>query len=71
LNRTVRIRGQELSVHDAIARSLAHFSHHVGQMVLLGRMEQGQTWRWISIPKGQSEQYNRAPAKERSPEERR
>jgi hypothetical protein len=71
LNRTVRIRGQEISVHDAIARSLAHFSYHVGQMVLLGRMEQGQTWRWISIPKGQSEQYNRAPAKERSPEESR
>ena len=67
LDRTVRIRGQELTVHAALARSLAHLSYHVGQMVLLARMEQAHHWEWISIPKGESERYNQNPTKERNP----
>lgn len=59
LTRTVRIRGQEITVNDALLRSLAHLSYHVGQMVMLGRLEQKQDWKWISIPKGDSEKYNR------------
>ena len=68
LSRTVRIRGQELTVHAALARSSAHVSHHVGQIILLARMAQGRAWQWISIPKGQSAQYNTNPTKERSPQ---
>jgi hypothetical protein len=40
----------------------------VGQLVLLARLEQGGAWQWISIPKGASEQYNRAPTKEKGPQ---
>ena len=65
LARSVQIRGQALTVHAALARSLAHLSYHVGQMVLLARMEQQQAWEWITIPKGQSAQYNANPTKER------
>jgi hypothetical protein len=65
LARTVHIRGQPWTVHAALARSMSHLAHHVGQLVLLARIEQGQAWRWISIPKGQSEQYNRNPTLER------
>ncbi|HMB94185.1 MAG TPA: DinB family protein [Rhodothermales bacterium] len=65
LNRSVQIRGRALTVHAALARSLAHLSYHVGQMVLLARIEQQQAWEWITIPKGQSEQYNANPTKER------
>lgn len=68
LARTVHIRGQALTVHAALARSLAHLAYHVGQIVLLARMEQQQAWQWISIPKGASEQYNANPAKERHPD---
>ena len=67
LNRSVRIRGEELTVHDALTRSVAHLSYHVGQMVLLGRIEQKQAWEWISIPKGESERYNQNPTRERGP----
>jgi uncharacterized damage-inducible protein DinB len=67
LSRKVTIRGQELRVDAALARSLAHLAYHVGQMVLMARREQGSDWIWISIPKGGSEQYNRKPTKERGP----
>lgn len=65
LSRTVHIRGQALRVDAALARSLAHLAYHVGQMVLLARMAQGEDWQWISIAKGQSAQYNQNPTKER------
>lgn len=67
LSRTIRIRSQPLTVHAALARSLAHLSYHVGQIVLLARMEQRQGWTWISIPKGRSEQYNANPTGEQGP----
>jgi hypothetical protein len=54
LDRTVTIRGQPMTVHAALARSLAHISYHVGQLVLLGRMHAGAAWQNLSIPKGQS-----------------
>jgi hypothetical protein len=39
----------------------------MGQLVLLARMSTTSSWQWISIPKGQSEQYNRAPTMEKRP----
>lgn len=66
-DRTVRIRGRELSVDAALARALGHVAYHVGQMVLLARTRRGSEWEWISIPKGGSERYNANPTKETSP----
>ena len=57
LERAVSIRRQALTVHAALARSLAHVSYHVGQLVLLGRMHAGATWQNLSIPKGKSAAY--------------
>ena len=65
LARTVTIRQQPLSVHAALARSLAHVAYHVGQLVILSRQAVGASWQWISIPKGGSDAYNAAPTKER------
>ena len=67
LARTVVIRRQPLSVHAALARSLAHVAYHVGQLVLLSRQAAGASWQWISIPKGGSDAYNAAPTMERAP----
>jgi uncharacterized damage-inducible protein DinB len=61
LSRTVTIRGQALSVLDALHRSLAHASYHVGQIVFLARSLRGKRWEWLSIPPGQSDAYNRNP----------
>lgn len=67
LERLVTIRNQELTVHAALSRSLAHASMHVGQIILLARILASHEWRWISIPKGQSQQYNQNPTLEKGP----
>ena len=63
LERTVTIRQQSMTVHAALARSLAHLSYHVGQIVLLARIHAAAPWESLSIPKGQSTQYNAAPSR--------
>lgn len=40
---------------------------HVGQIVLLARILNDGNWKWLSIPKGQSPEYNANPKKERNP----
>lgn len=60
LLKTIHIRNEELSVIDAINRQLAHYPYHVGQIVYLGRMIKDAQWKSLSIPKGQSLQYNQA-----------
>jgi uncharacterized damage-inducible protein DinB len=67
LGRSVAIRGQALFVREALHRSLAHAAYHVGQMVMLGRSLRGDQWRFLSIPPGQSAEYNRAPSLEKIP----
>ena len=58
LLKTIHIRGEGQSVTDAIHRQLAHYAYHVGQIVYVGRLTRDQQWKSLSIPKGQSEQYN-------------
>ena len=65
LSKTVQIRSQPIPVVDALHRALAHVSYHVGQIVLLARAAAGGDWKYLSIPPGQSETYNRGPVKER------
>jgi hypothetical protein len=66
LERDVRIRGVELTVHEALCRSLAHMATHVGQIVLLAKIAAGGSWQTLSIPKGQSAQYNANPQLEKA-----
>jgi hypothetical protein len=58
LQRTVTIRRQSFAVHDALHRSLAHICYHVGQLVFLAKSFRGEAWKSLSIPLGQSEQFN-------------
>ena len=67
LERFVKIRGQELTVHAALSRSLAHASMHVGQIILLARMLAEAPWQSLSIPRGQSQLYNQNPTLEKRP----
>ncbi len=68
LGREVSIRQVPLAVHQALHRSLAHLSYHVGQIVYLAKMLRGEAWRYLSIPPGGSERYNQDPTRERPPE---
>ena len=58
LPRRVTIRGEAHSVMQAIHRQLAHYAYHVGQMVFLAKHLQHAGWRSLSIPRGQSAQFN-------------
>jgi hypothetical protein len=51
LGRTVTIRGEPLSVIDAIVRSLAHTAYHVGQIVLLAKHLRSREWESLSLPR--------------------
>jgi hypothetical protein len=63
----VKIRGQALTVHAALSRSVAHVAMHVGQIILLARMVAPEPWQTLSIPRGQSQAYNQNPTLEKSP----
>ena len=59
LEKTIYIRSKPLSVMDAIHRQLTHYSYHVGQVVMLGKIIKGPGWTSLSIPKNQSTQFNK------------
>ena len=65
LSKVVRIRGKELTVSEALQRSLAHAAYHVGQIVLLARIHVGKNWKSLSIARGKSQEYNLNLTKER------
>jgi hypothetical protein len=60
---TVTIRGEPLSVLQAVNRQLTHYAYHVGQIVWLAKHLAGVSWRSLSIPLGKSAEFNRAPEK--------
>ncbi|MSR22266.1 MAG: DUF1572 domain-containing protein [Gemmatimonadetes bacterium] len=62
---TVLIRGVPLKVHEALHRSLAHASYHVGQIVQIAKAVRGSGWESLSIPPGQSEAYRDRPSLDR------
>ena len=57
LEGTVTIRGESHTVLEAINRQLTHYAYHVGQIVLLARHFAGDSWQYLSIPKGKSAEY--------------
>jgi hypothetical protein len=62
LGRTVTIRGEAHSVMQAVNRQVAHYAHHVGQIVLLAKHFAGQGWQSLSIPRNRSAEFNRRVA---------
>lgn len=66
LSQSVTIRGVRLTVPEALHRSLAHTSYHVGQIVFLAKHLRGDAWTFLSIPPGQSAQYNKNPTGEKA-----
>jgi hypothetical protein len=64
LMKLVKIRGRALPVHEALHRSLAHASYHVGQIVYLAHAKVGAKWSYLSIPPGESDEYNANPRQE-------
>jgi hypothetical protein len=51
LDRRVSIRGQSLSVVDAIQRQLIHYGEHVGQILYIAKHRKWRTWESLSMPR--------------------
>ena len=63
--RTVTIRGEPHTVLQAVSRQVAHYAHHIGQIVFLAKHWSGASWKSLSIPRGKSEEFNRRPLDDR------
>lgn len=59
LQRTVVIRGEPHSVFKAISRQTAHYAGHAYQILLLAKHLAGPAWKTLSVPRGQSEEFNK------------
>ena len=64
LSAIVTIRQQSLTIDQALLRSLAHASYHVGQIVHVAKVLRGSEWQSLSIPRGASHAYNQNPGRE-------
>jgi hypothetical protein len=51
LTKIIYIRTKPYSVIAAINRQLTHYTYHVGQIVLLGKMIKGKDWQTLTIQK--------------------
>jgi hypothetical protein len=58
LTRTITIRAEPHTVLQAINRQIGHTAQHVGQIVFLAKHWKGADWQTLSVPRGQSEQFN-------------
>jgi D-tyrosyl-tRNA(Tyr) deacylase len=58
MTKTVKIRGEEHSVMQAINRQVAHYNYHIGQIVLLARHYAGANWKSLTVPKNKSKEFN-------------
>jgi hypothetical protein len=56
--RTVIIRQEPHTVVQAINRQLTHYATHIGQIVFLAKHLKSSEWKTLSVPRGQSEQFN-------------
>jgi len=58
LMRTVRIRGEDHTVVQAINRQIAHYANHIGQIVYLAKHFRSSEWQSLSVPKNKSAEFN-------------
>ena len=54
LSRAVTIRGEAHSVMQAINRQIAHYAYHCGQIVLLAKHFNHDSWQSLSLPRRQT-----------------
>src|SRR5215469_4747275 len=59
LGRTVTIRSEAHSVMQAINRQVAHYSYHCGQIVFLAKHLESESWKCLTVPRKQSDDFNR------------
>lgn len=51
LDQNVSVKGKEMSVTSALLAQLVHYSGHIAQMMVLGKLLLQDQWQTLSIPK--------------------
>ncbi len=57
LMKTITIRGESMTVAQALNRQTAHYAYHVGQIVYLAKHIKSKEWNSLSIPKNKSGEH--------------
>jgi hypothetical protein len=53
----VSVRGESMTAETAILRAYGHTAQHVGQIVFLAKHLNSESWKTLSIPRGQSKTW--------------
>ena len=59
LDTIIYIRNEKHTLTEAINRQLAHLPYHIGQIIYIAKMIEGENWQSLTIPKGASTLYNK------------
>ena len=59
LSKIIYIRNEGQTVLEAIQRQLAHYPHHIGQILYQAKILKGNDFKSLSIPKGDSADFNK------------
>ena len=59
LAKTVYVRREPHTVVQAAVRQVAHYSYHVGQILLIAKHVRGTRWSYLTVPPGGSDALNR------------
>jgi len=57
-NTIVYVRNEGHTIAEAINRQLCHYSYHIGQIVVIGKMAKNSDWETLSIAKNASKAFN-------------
>jgi uncharacterized damage-inducible protein DinB len=60
LDKIIYIRNEGQTVLEAVQRQLAHYPHHIGQILYQAKALKGNHFKSLSIPKGNSGEFNKA-----------
>lgn len=58
LGETVYIREEPHTIFQAVVRQVVHYAGHAYQILFLAKHLKGGDWKSLSIPRGQSEEFN-------------
>ena len=58
LMKTIKIRGQDHTVVQAINRQISHYANHIGQIVYLAKHFKSGEWQTLSVPRNKSAEFN-------------
>ena len=60
------IRGEPHTIVEAINRQLTHYAYHIGQITFLAKHFRSTDWKTLSVPRGQSAEFNKFLADKKS-----